>query len=146
MFQYPCRQILRLVHNQQYTLTVARAEIRELLTRPGLYLFVPLIMLQATANIVTTVVAFDAPALQTPGTMAVGMVNTLNLLVVLLPIYLLQGLAVLDCIFRRKAWPPFLRGLCYLLAVVVNPLPMILTGIGVFDLWIDFRKPRVKTT
>ncbi len=73
--------------------TIARAEVRELLTRPGLYLFVPLIMIQATGNIVTTVAAFDAPALLTPGNMAVGMLNTLNLLVCfLLLFYMVESL------------------------------------------------------
>jgi len=73
--------------------TIARAEVRELLTRPGLYLFVPLIMVQATGNIVTTVAAFDAPALLTPGAMAGQMLNTLNLLVCfLLLFYMVESL------------------------------------------------------
>ena len=73
--------------------TIAAAEVRELLTRPGLYLFVPLIMIQATGNIVTTVAAFDAPALLTPGTMAGQMLNTLNLLVCfLLLFYMVESL------------------------------------------------------
>ena len=73
--------------------TIAQAEVRELLTRPGLYLFVPLIMIQATGNIVTTVAAFDAPALLTPGAMAGQMLNTLNLLVCfLLLFYMVESL------------------------------------------------------
>lgn len=71
-----------------------------------------------------------------PGTFA------LNLLVILLPVYFLQGLAVIDCFFRRKAFSPLLRAIGYLLLTLVNPLPMVVTGIGVFDLWADFRKPR----
>ncbi len=66
----------------------------------------------------------------------------MNLLVILLPVYFLQGLAVLDCFFRRKAFSPLLRGIGYVLVTVINPLPMVVTGIGVFDLWADFRKPR----
>jgi uncharacterized protein YybS (DUF2232 family) len=66
----------------------------------------------------------------------------LNLLVILLPIYFLQGLAVIDCFFRRKAFSPIIRAIGYLLLTLVNPLPMVVTGIGVFDLWADFRKPR----
>ena len=68
----------------------------------------------------------------------------LNLLVILLPVYFLQGLAVIDCFFRRKAFSPLFRGIGYLLVTLVNPLPMVVTGIGVFDLWADFRKPRQK--
>jgi len=66
----------------------------------------------------------------------------LNVLVVLLPVYFLQGLAVIDCFFRRKAFSPIVRTIGYLLVTLVNPLPMLVTGIGVFDLWADFRKPR----
>ncbi len=66
----------------------------------------------------------------------------LNLLVILLPVYFLQGLAVIDCFFRRKAFSPFFRAVGYLLVTVVNPLPMVVTGLGVFDLWADFRKPK----
>lgn len=66
----------------------------------------------------------------------------LNLLVVLLPIYFLQGLAVIDCFFRRKAFSPVFRVIGYLLVTLVNPLPMVVTGLGIFDLWADFRKPK----
>jgi len=66
----------------------------------------------------------------------------LNVLVVLLPVYFLQGLAVIDCFFRRKAFSPVIRTIGYLLVTLVNPLPMLVTGLGVFDLWADFRKPR----
>lgn len=66
----------------------------------------------------------------------------LNLLVVLLPVYFLQGLAVIDCFFRRKAFSPIIRAIGFLLVTLINPLPMVVTGIGVFDLWADFRKPR----
>jgi uncharacterized protein YybS (DUF2232 family) len=68
----------------------------------------------------------------------------LNVLTILLPLYFLQGLAVLAYFFQRKGIPPFLKGLGYLLVVVLNPLPLILTAVGVFDLWADFRKPRIK--
>lgn len=69
-----------------------------------------------------------------------------NLLIFLLPIYFLQGLAIVTHFFNRRQIPTFMRGLGYVLIAFLNPLPLIVTGIGVFDLWIDFRKPRVKTT
>ncbi|ORJ63022.1 DUF2232 domain-containing protein [Geothermobacter hydrogeniphilus] len=68
----------------------------------------------------------------------------LNGLVLLLPIYFLQGLAVVSFFFGRKEIPSFIRGFGYLLIAVLNPLPIIVTGIGVFDMWADFRKPRQK--
>ena len=66
----------------------------------------------------------------------------LNVLVILLPVYFLQGLAVIDCFFRRKAFSPIFRAIGYLLVTLVNPLPLVVTGLGVFDLWADFRKPK----
>lgn len=67
-----------------------------------------------------------------------------NLLAVLLPLYFLQGLAVVNSYLLRRAYPPVFKGLIYAMLFVLNPLPMIITGVGVFDLWIDFRRPRNK--
>jgi uncharacterized protein YybS (DUF2232 family) len=65
-----------------------------------------------------------------------------NLLLVVLAGYFLQGLAIVSHFFRKKGLPPALRTLGYLLVVTLNPLLVVVTGLGVFDLWIDFRKPR----
>lgn len=67
-----------------------------------------------------------------------------NLLAVLLPLYFLQGLAVVNSYLQRKAYPSAVKGLIYALLFIFNPLPLIITGVGVFDLWIDFRRPRQK--
>ncbi len=67
-----------------------------------------------------------------------------NLLAILLPLYFLQGLAVVSSYLQRKAYPPAVKGLIYALVFILNPMPLIITGVGVFDLWIDFRKPRNK--
>ena len=67
-----------------------------------------------------------------------------NLLAVLLPLYFVQGLAVVSCLLQRKPWPLMVKGLIYLMVFVLNPLPLVVTGVGVFDLWIDFRRPRIK--
>ena len=67
-----------------------------------------------------------------------------NGLAVLLPLYFLQGLSVVNSFLQRKAYPPVLKGMIYLMVFIFNPLPLIVTGVGVFDLWIDFRRPRKK--
>jgi len=67
-----------------------------------------------------------------------------NLLAVLLPLYFLQGLAVVGSYKKKKAYPAAVKGLIYTLLFIFNPLPLIITGVGVFDLWIDFRRPRKK--
>jgi len=67
-----------------------------------------------------------------------------NLLVVLLPLYFFQGMAVVNSFLQKKPYPPLVKGLIYLLLLILNPLPIIITCAGVFDLWIDFRRPRQK--
>jgi uncharacterized protein YybS (DUF2232 family) len=67
-----------------------------------------------------------------------------NLLAVLLPLYFVQGLAIVCCFLQQKEWPPALKGLIYILVFLLNPLPLVVTGVGIFDLWIDFRRPRNK--
>jgi len=66
---------------------VARAEFRELRSSPGLYLFVPLIILQLIGSNELAIGAFGTPLLLTPGTLAVGSMNTLTLLVCLLLLF-----------------------------------------------------------
>lgn len=65
-----------------------------------------------------------------------------NLLAVMLALYFLQGLAIVRYFFRSRRVSPLLRTLGYVLLATLNPLPALVAGIGVFDLWIDFRKPR----
>lgn len=67
---------------------------------------------------------------------------TQNLLLVLLPLYFLQGMAVVNSFLQQRPWPLAIKGLIYLALLIFSPLPLIVTSIGVFDLWIDFRKIR----
>ncbi|HXS82778.1 MAG TPA: ABC transporter permease subunit [Methylomirabilota bacterium] len=67
-------------------LEVARAELHGFLRHPGLYLFVPLILLQTLAN-EYQVGAFDTRLLYTSGLYAVGMMNTLTLLVCMIILF-----------------------------------------------------------
>lgn len=67
----------------------------------------------------------------------------MNVVTILLPVYFLQGLAIVDNFFRRRNFSPLLRTAGYLLVVLINPLPLLVACLGVFDLWVDFRKPRI---
>jgi uncharacterized protein YybS (DUF2232 family) len=77
---------------------------------------------------------------------SIGTVQTVatNVLIILLPVYFLQGLAVVEYFLSRKGWSLLWRSCSYLMLLLINPLPVIVTGVGVFDLWADFRKPRLK--
>ncbi len=63
-----------------------------------------------------------------------------NVLLVLAFFFALQGLAVVAFYARRLAGPPLLR-VAVVILVLVNPwAPQILALLGLFDIWIDFRK------
>jgi ABC-type transport system involved in multi-copper enzyme maturation permease subunit len=63
---------------------VARIEISELICSPGLYLFVPLILLQILGTSLARLGYLDSPLLITPGTFAVGAMTQLSAFVGLL--------------------------------------------------------------
>jgi uncharacterized protein YybS (DUF2232 family) len=64
----------------------------------------------------------------------------LNTLIVLLFLYLLQGLSIVQFFFKRKNIPRYLRGLFYALIVLYQYLLVFISAIGLFDIWVDFRK------
>jgi ABC-type transport system involved in multi-copper enzyme maturation permease subunit len=68
-------------------LHVARIELRELRSQPGLYIFVPLLLLETIGINMVAVGAFQTPLLLTSGTIAVGSMNTLTLLICLLLLF-----------------------------------------------------------
>lgn len=68
-------------------LEIARVELKELLRQAGLYLFTPLILLQTLGAGSARLGPMDTPLLATPGTLAVGSMNTLSLLVCLLALF-----------------------------------------------------------
>ena len=71
---------------------IARGEIRDLVARPGMYLFVPLILFMAFDTSIA-VGPFDSRLLATPGGMAGGQLNTLTLfLCFLLLFYTVESL------------------------------------------------------
>jgi hypothetical protein len=63
---------------------VVGAELRELSRQPGLYIFIPLILLQTLGTSLFSVGPFDTPLLLTPGTFAVKTANQLTLMACLL--------------------------------------------------------------
>ncbi len=67
--------------------TVARAELAELLSSPGLYLFVPLLVLEALGPNLIAVGAFDTPLLWTSGTLADRSMSPLTIMLCLLLLF-----------------------------------------------------------
>ncbi|HEU4335301.1 MAG TPA: M1 family aminopeptidase, partial [Candidatus Eisenbacteria bacterium] len=65
-------------------LGIARAELVQLARQPGLYIFVPIILIQALGSALTAVGPFDTPLLMTPGMNAVATARQVTLMVCLL--------------------------------------------------------------
>ncbi len=72
--------------------TVMRAEARNLRSQPGLYIFVPLLLLQTISNMTFQTGAFDTPILLTSGLAATMAMNTLSFWVcVLMMFYIVES-------------------------------------------------------
>ena len=64
----------------------------------------------------------------------------LNVFMVMLGIYFFQGLAIATHFLESKAAPVFLWLIVFIL-VFTQPVVMgVVAGLGLFDLWVDFRK------
>jgi uncharacterized protein YybS (DUF2232 family) len=55
-------------------------------------------------------------------------------------VYFCQGLAIMAFYFKVLAMPPLARGLIYFVTVVQPVLAVLVCAVGIFDLWIDFRR------
>jgi uncharacterized protein YybS (DUF2232 family) len=64
----------------------------------------------------------------------------LNLLLASLGLYLLQGIAISSSLFRRWRLPVPLQIPIYLLSFMQPFLLLFFAGIGIFDVWVNFRK------
>jgi len=68
----------------------------------------------------------------------------LNLFLVIAVFYFLQGLAIVAYYFHHKNVPYFLRSLAYVLIVFEQFFTIFVVGLGLFDLWGDFRRLKKK--
>jgi uncharacterized protein YybS (DUF2232 family) len=64
----------------------------------------------------------------------------MNLLLIIGAYYFAQGLAVIGFYFHKNKVPRFLRGLTYVLIIFQQIFMLLVVGLGLFDLWGDFRR------
>jgi uncharacterized protein YybS (DUF2232 family) len=64
----------------------------------------------------------------------------INALLIVLTIYFFQGMAIVAFFFDKKQMPRFFRIMLYALIALQQVLLLVVIGLGVFDLWLDFRK------
>jgi uncharacterized protein YybS (DUF2232 family) len=65
---------------------------------------------------------------------------SLNLVIVCLFTYLLQGLSIISFLFKTKNVHRSFRILCYCLIFAQQYIIILIAAVGIFDLWVDFRK------
>ena len=65
-----------------------------------------------------------------------------NILLVIGACYFAQGLAVIAYFFHKNNVPRFLRGVTYILILFQQIFTLVTVGLGLFDLWGDFRRLR----
>jgi len=63
-----------------------------------------------------------------------------NGLIIFLFVYLLQGFSIVHFFFKKKSVPRFLRTIFYLFLFVYQTMLLVVAAVGLFDIWIDFRK------
>lgn len=68
----------------------------------------------------------------------------LNFLLVIAVFYFFQGLAIVAYYFHHKNIPFFFRSLAYVLIIFEQILTLFVVGLGLFDLWGDFRRLKKK--
>jgi uncharacterized protein YybS (DUF2232 family) len=63
-----------------------------------------------------------------------------NGLLILLTIYFMQGIAVVSFYFDKKKLPRVIRVVLYMMIAFQQLLLLVIISIGLFDMWINFRK------
>jgi uncharacterized protein YybS (DUF2232 family) len=118
--------------------------VRGLLRRAGSPLadFGDLTLWKAPEKLVWVLIAGGGMLLATETSLTiVGM----NLLILCSLLYLFQGMAIVVFFFRRKGIPPFFRWLIYGLILIQQYMLVFIIALGLFDLWVDFRKRMSET-
>ncbi len=64
----------------------------------------------------------------------------LNILIISLFVYFLQGLAIFEFYFKTRQVPRLLRIMFYFFLILQQYLVILVIAAGLFDLWLDFRK------
>lgn len=73
---------------------------------------------------------------------AVVTTPALNILLLLALLYFIQGMAVVSVLISRQSFSGMLRIGLYVMLVIQPYLAVLIAGIGLCDLWVDFRTPK----
>ena len=67
-----------------------------------------------------------------------------NGILILMVIYFLQGIAIVSFFFEKKQFPRVLRYILYVFISLQHMILFLVIGLGLFDMWVDFRKLETK--
>jgi len=62
------------------------------------------------------------------------------MLIVICAVYMFAGLAIVSYFLKKSPFPAGFRYLIYFLIFAQQIVTLLVTAVGLFDLWIDFRK------
>lgn len=68
----------------------------------------------------------------------------LNILLIITLLYFFQGMAVISALITKRSVPALVRILLYVMLIIQPYLLALVAGIGLFDLWVDFRTPKTQ--
>ncbi len=68
----------------------------------------------------------------------------LNILLIITLLYFFQGMAVVSALIKKYSVPALLRIFLYTMLIIQPYLLALVAGIGIFDLWVDFRTPKTQ--
>lgn len=68
----------------------------------------------------------------------------LNVLLITTMLYFFQGMAVVSAMIKKYSVPALLRIFLYTMLIIQPYLLALVAGIGIFDLWVDFRTPKTQ--
>lgn len=63
-----------------------------------------------------------------------------NCIMVLMPVYFFQGIAIVSFVFEKKKLPPLIKLFIYSFIAIQQILILVIVGLGFFDTWMNFRK------
>ena len=63
-----------------------------------------------------------------------------NFIMIIMPVYFFQGIAIISFIFEKKKLPPLLKVAIYSIIAIQQILVLAIVGLGFFDTWMNFRK------
>ena len=64
----------------------------------------------------------------------------LNGLLILMTVYFFQGIAIVSFYFEKKKFPRMLRFVLYSFIALQQIILLVVIGLGLFDIWLNFRK------